>query len=90
MQSAITVASTLAAGVDPNCNNCFRTVLRLAALPTCVLRLTSCDVSVRYNALREENEGFSKMLVCLQSFGAAAAESSDNIPQIVSLAACVA
>ena len=37
----------------------------------------------RFNALREENEGFSKMIVCLHSFGAAAAASQDNIPQIV-------
>lgn len=39
----------------------------------------------RFNSLREENEGFSKMLVCLQSFGAAAAESAENIAQIVSM-----
>lgn len=37
----------------------------------------------KFNALREENEGFSKMIVCLHSFGAAAAASQDNIPQIL-------
>ncbi|DBA74789.1 TPA: hypothetical protein ACH3X2_009311 [Trebouxia sp. C0005] len=37
----------------------------------------------KFNALREENEGFSKMLVCLQGFGAAAAASSEDIPQLM-------
>ncbi|DBB02120.1 TPA: hypothetical protein ACH3X3_011159 [Trebouxia sp. C0006] len=37
----------------------------------------------KFNALREENEGFSKMLVCLQGFGAAAAAKSDDIPQLM-------
>ena len=46
---------------------------------------SECGFAVldRFNSLMEENEGFAKMLVCLQSFGAAAAASSDNIPQIV-------
>lgn len=39
----------------------------------------------RFNLLREENEGFSKMLVRLQSFGAEAAACPDNVDQVVSV-----
>ncbi len=47
-----------------------------------MLPVSVCSCS-RFNALREENEGFSKMLVCLQGFGAAAAANSEDVPQLV-------
>lgn len=39
--------------------------------------------SCRFNLLREENEGFSKMLVRLQSFGKEAAAHPEHIDQMV-------
>ena len=61
-----------------------RLVLSAALLCGCcsMLAVSLCCCS-RFNALREENEGFSKMLVCLQGFGAAAAAKSEDIPQLV-------
>ncbi|KAL0019528.1 hypothetical protein WJX77_005771 [Trebouxia sp. C0004] len=37
----------------------------------------------KFNALREENEGFSKMLVCLQGFGTAATAKPEDLPQLM-------
>lgn len=64
----------------------FRSWHKAVCILTCLVLsaalLSACSCS-RFNALREENEGFSKMLVCLQGFGAAAAASSEDIPQLV-------
>lgn len=57
---------------------------------SCLHRVTSISTvlqlwygSRRFNLLREENEGFSKMLVRLQSFGKEAAAQPENVDQMV-------